>query len=155
MTHHPSVTGLNEDGMTYIQMHLIGWPICSVADIMRHPNGRQTLLYETVFSSVPLEVFFIISSNQVLKDILGNSTNIVPSVTFYFMSNSISDISRKCILPNMIRAVNLSQFTPKMKANAVSRLLSSVVWIDQYHEYKRLTAPIIFGKNALPANIRN
>ena len=28
-----------------------------------------------------------------------------------------------------------SQFTPKMKANAVPRLLSSLVWIDQYNEY--------------------
>ena len=27
-----------------------------------------------------------------------------------------------------------SQFTPKMKANAVPRLLSSLVWIDQYNE---------------------
>ena len=37
--------------------------------------------------------------------LMGNSTNSVPSVTFYFLNNSLSDISRKCILPNMIRAV--------------------------------------------------
>ena len=43
----------------------------------------------------------------------------------------------KCILANMIRAVNQSQFTPKMKANAVSRLLSSLVWIDQYYKCNR------------------
>ena len=30
-----------------------------------------------------------------------------------------------------------SQFTPKMKANAVPRLLSSLVWIDQYNEMQR------------------
>ena len=29
------------------------------------------------------------------------------------------------------------QFTPKMKANAESRLLSSLVWIDQHKEYNR------------------
>ena len=28
----------------------------------------------------------------------------------------------------------IGQFTPKMKANAVPRLLSSLVWIDQYNE---------------------
>ena len=33
-----------------------------------------------------------------------------------------------------------SQFTPKMKANAVSRLLSSLVWIDQYNECNRMTS---------------
>ena len=34
----------------------------------------------------------------------------VPSVTFYFMKNSFSDSSRKCILPNMIGAVIKSTF---------------------------------------------
>ena len=33
-----------------------------------------------------------------------------------------------------------SQFTPKMKANAVPRLLSSLVWIDQYYECNRMTS---------------
>ena len=33
-----------------------------------------------------------------------------------------------------------SQFTPKMKANAVPRLLSSLVWIDQYNECNRMTS---------------
>ena len=32
-----------------------------------------------------------------------------------------------------------SQFTPKMKANAVPRLLSSLVWIDQYNECDGMT----------------
>ena len=32
-----------------------------------------------------------------------------------------------------------SQFTPKMKANAVPRLLSSLVWIDQYNECNGMT----------------
>ena len=35
---------------------------------------------------------------------LMNSTKTCPSVTFYFMKNSFSDINRKWILPNMIRA---------------------------------------------------
>ena len=33
-----------------------------------------------------------------------------------------------------------SQFTPKMKANAVPRLLSSLVWIDQYNECIGMTS---------------
>ena len=33
-----------------------------------------------------------------------------------------------------------SQFTPKMKANAVQRLLSSLVWIDQYNECKGMAS---------------
>ena len=33
-----------------------------------------------------------------------------------------------------------SQFTPKMKANAIPRLLSSVVWIDQYNECNGMTS---------------
>ena len=33
-----------------------------------------------------------------------------------------------------------SQFTPKMKANAILRLLSSLVWIDQYNECNGLTS---------------
>ena len=56
-----------------------------------------------------------------------NSMKTCHSVTFYFMKISFPDIDRKWILPNMIRAANQSQFTPKMKANAVSRLLSSLV----------------------------
>ena len=54
------------------------------------------------------------------------------SVTFYFINNSFSDVSRKWILPNMIRVgtectYGIGQFTPKMKANAKPRLLSSLV----------------------------
>ena len=33
-----------------------------------------------------------------------------------------------------------SQFTPKMKANVVPRLLSSLVWIDQYNECNGMTS---------------
>ena len=53
-------------------------------------------------------------------------------ILLHFISwkNSLSDISRKCIIPYTINRANLSQFTQKMIANAVSRLLSSLVWID-------------------------
>ena len=37
-----------------------------------------------------------------------------------------------------------SQFTPKMKANAVPRLLSSLVWIDQYNECNGMTSFVKF-----------
>ena len=61
-----------------------------------------------------------------------NSKKTCPSVTYYFMKISFSDIDRKWILPNMIRAgtdctYSIDQFTPKMKANAKPRLLSSLV----------------------------
>ena len=36
------------------------------------------------------------------------------------------------------------QFTPKMKANAEPRLLSSLVWIDQYNECNGMTSFIEF-----------
>ena len=42
-----------------------------------------------------------------------------------------------------------SQFTPKMKANAVPRLLSSLVWIDQYNECNRVTSFMEFKINML------
>ena len=38
------------------------------------------------------------------------------------------------------------QFTPKMKANAVPRLLSSLVWIDQYNECNGMTSFMEFMK---------
>ena len=58
------------------------------------------------------------------------------SVTFYFMKNSFSDISRKCILPNVIGAVNR---------------LHSLHWsIHTKDESKRGTAlAFIFGVNWL------
>ena len=37
-------------------------------------------------------------------EITKNSMKTCPSVTFYFLKNKFSDISRKWILPNMIRA---------------------------------------------------
>ena len=46
-----------------------------------------------------------------------------------------------------------SQFTPKMKANAVPRLLSSLVWIDQYNECNGMTSFMefmyIFSRNSI------
>ena len=42
-----------------------------------------------------------------------------------------------------------SQFTPKMKANAVPRLLSSLVWIDQYDEGNGMTSFMEFMQSEL------
>ena len=48
-----------------------------------------------------------------------------------------------------------SQFTPKMKANAVPRLLSSLVWIDQYNECNGMTSFMEFmRKKALDKSKR-
>ena len=53
-----------------------------------------------------------ISSHQTMlwhhKAWLGNSMKCVPSVMFYFMKNSFSDITRKCNLPNVIGVVSSS-----------------------------------------------
>ena len=73
-----------------------------------------------------------VRSEVVQQEMFMNFMKTCPSVTFYFMKNSFSDISRKWILPNMIRAGTdctdcNGQFTPKMKANAKPRLLSSLV----------------------------
>ena len=48
------------------------------------------------------------------------------SITFYFM--------KKKTLNDAVTSQHHSQFTPKVKANVVPRLLSSLVWIDQYNE---------------------
>ena len=54
-------------------------------------------------------------------------------------------LSRK--MPNnAVTPQRQSQFTPKMKANMESRLLSSLGRIDQDSECNQLTSPIIFGK---------
>ena len=54
------------------------------------------------------------------------------SVTFYFMKKKTPNdaVTPQC----------QSQFTPKMKANAVPRLLSSLVWIDHYDECNWMTS---------------
>ena len=93
--------------------------------------------------------FYTIVSGQVSM----KSMKLVILLHFISWKNSFSDISRKCSLPDMIRPVNWqktpnnavtlhrqSQFTPKMKANAVPRLLSSLVWIDQYNKCNRMTS---------------
>ena len=72
--------------------------------------------------------------------------NVIPSRFISYENNNFLTLAGSGILPNMIRAVNQSQFTPKMKANAVSRLLSSLVWIDHYILCNQLTALMIFGK---------
>ena len=44
--------------------------------------------------------------SQALGKLSMNSTKTSNSVTFYFMKNSFSDFSMKCIFPNKIRMVN-------------------------------------------------
>ena len=54
------------------------------------------------------------------------------SVTFYFRK-------KKKTPDDAVTPLRQSQFTPKMKANAVPRLLSSLVWIDHYNECNGMT----------------
>ena len=49
-------------------------------------------------------------------------------------------ISWKKTPNNAVTPQRQSQFTPKMKANAVPPLLSSLVWIDQYNECNGMTS---------------
>ena len=51
-----------------------------------------------------------------------------------------------------MRPQDQSQFTPKMKANAVPRLLSSLVWIDQYNECNEVSWNSWFTQKALLCN---
>ena len=102
-------------------------------NLMSHK--RVIIAYKWVVKNayVMTEWYWLIIAGCMLcvKVLCMNSMKTCPSVTFYFMKNSFSDISGKWILPN---TQCQSQFTPKMKANAISRLLSSLVWIDQYIE---------------------
>ena len=52
--------------------------------------------------------------------------------------------SRKKAPNGAVTPQRQSQFTPKMKANAVPRLLSSLVLIDQYNECNRMTSFVEF-----------
>ena len=53
-------------------------------------------------------------------------------------------ISWKKTPNNAVTPQRQSQFTPKMKANAVPRLLSSLMWIDQYNECNGMTSFVEF-----------
>ena len=57
-------------------------------------------------------------------------------VTFYFVEEKTPN--------DAVRPQHQSQFTPKMKANAVPHLLSSLVWIDQYNECNGMTSFVEF-----------
>ena len=56
-------------------------------------------------------------------------------------------ISWKRTPNNAVTPQRQSQFTPKMKTNAVPRLLSSLVWIDHYNECNGITSFIEFIKS--------
>ena len=51
-----------------------------------------------------------------------NSMQACNSVTFYFMKNSFSDVSRKWILPNMIRAEHQKISFSEIKRNGITSL---------------------------------
>ena len=95
----------------------------SIEDKQHH----DLLMHKLCWEKPHLSVMSYLRTHQFFDYLLMNSMQTCKSVTFYIMKNSFSDVSRKWILPNMIRTVNQGQFTTKMKANAVSRLLSSLV----------------------------
>ena len=51
-----------------------------------------------------------IFSKNTQNSLMGDFMKCAPSVMLYFMKNSFSDISRKCILPNMIGVVTIGKF---------------------------------------------
>ena len=61
----------------------------------------------------------------------------------------------KRLLNDAVTPQRQSQFTPKMKAKAVPRLLSSLVWIDQYNECNGMTSfmEFMWGKFQLTSCI--
>ena len=68
--------------------------------------GQEQVVYTKYMQAISLVSLHIerITETPPTKKIM-NSMKTCPSVTFYFMKNSFSDISSKWILPNMIRAV--------------------------------------------------
>ena len=59
---------------------------------------------------------------------------------FHENHHSVSFFHKKKPPNDAVTPQRQSQFTPKMKANAVSRLLSSLVWIDQYNDCNGMTS---------------
>ena len=70
-------------------------------------------------------------SAKTISDVLMNSLTVVIPLHFTSWEKTPNDI---------VTPQRQSQFTPKMKANVVPRLLSSLVWIDQYNECNRMTS---------------
>ena len=64
------------------------------------------------------------------------------------ISSGSNIFDANCIY-NAVTPQRQSQFTSKMKANAVPRLLSSLVWIDQYNECNGMTSFMEFMSNTL------
>ena len=66
------------------------------------------------------------------------------NLSFHYIFISLKRTPNDAVTP-----LRQSQFTPKMKANAVPRLLSSLVWIDQYNQCNGLTSFMEFirGEN--------
>ena len=57
------------------------------------------------------------------------------NLSFHYISFHEKKTANDAVTPQ-----RQSQFTPKMKANAIPRLLSSLVWIDQYSECNGMTS---------------
>ena len=66
-----------------------------------------------------------------VSELIKNSVKLVILLHFIWLKKTPND----AVTPQ-----RQSQFTPKMKANAVPHLLSSLVWIDQYNECNRMTS---------------
>ena len=68
-----------------------------------------------------------------------HNRSIDPYMNFMKIVFPLHCISWKKTPDDAVTPQRQSQFTPKTKANAVPRLLSSLVWIDQYNEWNGMT----------------
>ena len=107
---------------------------CQSGNTEQQWTVTQFLPWSRILCRIEMEII----SNKSEEGILIPQVTNTLGVTFYFLKHefhenhhSITSYFMKkdcklCAIPK-----RQSQFTPKMKANAVPRLLSSLVWIDQ------------------------
>ena len=88
-------------------------------------RGSIPLAGIQLFHPVPLHLIALLIPKSIRRLLVMNSMKLVIPLHF---------ISWKKTPNGSVTPQRQSQFTPKMKANAVPRLLSSLVWIDQYNE---------------------
>ena len=106
--------------------------------------SSKLIILTTTISVIPFHVLTLKCCNQLQKCTtisLYKSLFINPFQKYPFFTNSMS-FHVTWIPWNVSFRYNHStgQFTPKMNANAIPRLLSSLVWIDQYNDCNGMTS---------------
>ena len=117
-------------------------------------NGRQGLKSRSRFLNSCVVRDFIITQNQ-WKVGEPDAQTYAPRLCNTQAMNSMKIviplhlISWKKTPNDAVTWQRQSQFTPKMKANAIPRLLSSLVWIDQQNQCSGMTSCMEFMCNSV------